>query len=156
MLSHFNLKSLTFYGIAIGSVLTLFKVVSAYGENNLQAPPAIAGQYRIVETPNLSDCFKDFNTLTIEQSGIYLIGKTSLSDRKVVLDGKLNGDRISLSTNSQQIAQCQAKDLASLLTIEGQAKDKTFSGKIAWDSAFHEANFTAKLEESPTQPSEGD
>jgi hypothetical protein len=37
-MSHFNAKTLSFYGIAIGSVLLLFKTVSAYGETKLKAP----------------------------------------------------------------------------------------------------------------------
>jgi hypothetical protein len=34
MMNHLSLKSLAFYGVAIGSVALLFKVVSAYGETN--------------------------------------------------------------------------------------------------------------------------
>ncbi|NJO93240.1 MAG: hypothetical protein HC820_00680 [Hydrococcus sp. RM1_1_31] len=154
MSSHLKLKSLTFYGVAIASVLTLFKVVSAYGENHLKAPPAISGQYRLIKTQNLADCLKDLKTLKIEQSGIYLIGKLSFSEREIVLDGKLNGKQIFLSTKTEQIAQCQAKDSANLFTIEGQTKDKIFSGKMIWNSAFPETNFTAKLEEIPTQQPE--
>ena len=37
IMNHLSLKSLAFYGIAIGSVALLFKVVSAYGETNLKA-----------------------------------------------------------------------------------------------------------------------
>ncbi|NJK77025.1 MAG: hypothetical protein HC786_17625 [Richelia sp. CSU_2_1] len=45
-MNHLSFKSLVFYGMAIGSVSLLFKVVTACGETNLKAPPAIAGNYR--------------------------------------------------------------------------------------------------------------
>lgn len=154
MPSHFNLKSLIFYGIAIGSVFILFKVVSAYGENNLKAPHSIAGEYRLVETQNFSNCLKNLETLKIEQSGIYLLGKLSSNNREIVLDGKLNGEQILLTTKTEQVAQCQAKDSLNLFTIKGKAKDKIFAGKIIWNSVLPETNFTAKLEESPTQQPE--
>lgn len=54
-MSHFNLKSLAFYGVAIGSVLVLFKTVTAYGESNLKAPDKIGGIYRL-EAQNLPEC----------------------------------------------------------------------------------------------------
>ena len=74
MMSHFNLKSLAFYGIAISSVVVLFKVVTAYGETNLKAPPPIGGPYRI-SAQNLPGCLKaDTLVLNIKQSGIYLFG----------------------------------------------------------------------------------
>ncbi|QFS47250.1 hypothetical protein GXM_04740 [Nostoc sphaeroides CCNUC1] len=52
-MNHFNLKSLIFYGVAISSVLVLFKTVTVYGENNLKAPPAINGRYRLTLSENL-------------------------------------------------------------------------------------------------------
>jgi hypothetical protein len=72
-MNHFNLKSLTFYGIAIGSVLLLFKTVTAYGENNLKAPPIVNGSYQFKLTENLPNC-KNLAplVLNIQQSGIYL------------------------------------------------------------------------------------
>jgi len=68
-MSHFNFKSLTFYGIAITSVLALFKVVTAYGESNLNASTSINGRYRLSYTqPNCRQA--NALLLTIEQSGI--------------------------------------------------------------------------------------
>lgn len=72
-MNHFNLKSLTFYGIAIGSVLLLFKTVSAYGESKLKAPPSINNHYRIALQEAIPNCDKPEKLiLNLQQSGIYL------------------------------------------------------------------------------------
>ncbi|MBD2357305.1 hypothetical protein H6G41_22240 [Tolypothrix sp. FACHB-123] len=72
-MNHFNLKSLTFYGVAIGSVLLLFKTVSVYGETNLKAPPAMSDRYRLVLAEDIPNCMKpEALILNIQQSGIYL------------------------------------------------------------------------------------
>lgn len=76
---HFNSKSLWFYGVMIGSVLLLFRVVTHYGEK-LQAPPDINGRY--VSTENLPGCPTRF-AIDIQQSGIYLSGDLLLSDAAV-------------------------------------------------------------------------
>ena len=55
-MNNLNFKSLGFYGIAITSVLLLFKTVTAYGETNLKAPPVINGSYRLALDQNLSNC----------------------------------------------------------------------------------------------------
>ena len=74
MRSHFNFKSLTFYGVAIGFVLILFNLVTRYGEANLKAPARIDGRYRL-SIAQLPDCLKSADpVLTIQQSGIYLNG----------------------------------------------------------------------------------
>lgn len=72
-MNHFNVKSLSFYGIAISSVLLLFKTVTAYGEKNLQAPPVVNGNYQLKLAENLPNCKNlDHLVLNIQQSGIYL------------------------------------------------------------------------------------
>jgi hypothetical protein len=73
MINHFNFKSLTFYGVAIASVLILFKTVTVYGENHLQATSLINSRYLLTLEKDLPNC-KQTNTLVlnIQQSGIYL------------------------------------------------------------------------------------
>jgi hypothetical protein len=62
------------------------KFVTAYGETNLKAAPAIAGDYRF-DAQNWPECLKsDSLVLTIEQSGVYLSGNLK-SDNSPV-DGK--------------------------------------------------------------------
>jgi hypothetical protein len=148
-MNHFNRKSLMFYGVAIGSVLVLFKAVSAYGETNLKAPQLIAGNYRL-DIQGAPECLGSGTIdLNIEQSGIYLFGNLSVNEQQIVLDGKIDGDRISLSGQSDRLAQCQTQDNSSNgIEIEGQAGERTFSGKINWNFAPEELNFTGTLEEA--------
>ncbi len=70
--SHF--KSLVFYGISIVFVLLLFKVVTAYGETNLHAPPALVNQYSLTLDEKLNCEKPNPLMLNIQQSGIYLNG----------------------------------------------------------------------------------
>ncbi|MGH8000237.1 MAG: hypothetical protein ACREPR_12590 [Brasilonema sp.] len=117
--SHFNLKSLTFYGVAISSVLLLFKVVSAYGENNLKAPPTINSHYRLVLSENLPICEKlDVIFLNIQQSGVYLNGfllpanstKDSTLSEKYSLTGKLENRQLSLSGKVPRYILCHTQN----------------------------------------------
>ncbi len=113
---NFNFKSLAFYGVTIASVLLLFKVVTAYGQNNLTAPPAINGRYRLVFSEKLPICEKsDALILDIQQSGIYLNGfllpangKTSETDK--TLTGKLTNQQLSLSGKVLHTTICNSTD----------------------------------------------
>jgi hypothetical protein len=138
-----------FYTVTIAAVIVLFNVVTTYGETQLKAPQFVAGNYRlnIKESPQ---CLGSGNiNLNIEQSGIYLFGSLSINEQQVVLDGKIDGDRISLSGQADRIAQCQPQDNSSNdIAIEGQAQERTFSGKINWNFAPQELNFTGTLEKS--------
>ncbi|MGL5875365.1 MAG: hypothetical protein ACRC2R_23895 [Xenococcaceae cyanobacterium] len=162
-MSHFNLKSLAFYGVAIGSVLVLFKGVTAYGESNLKAPDKIGGVYRL-ETQNLPDCLRSQDLVVhIEQSGIYLFGDLSEksetetdakneSDRlHVPLEGKFRESGLSVSGKLNKLNSCQQLASANdkdAFAITGKVEDKIFSGKIAWNNNFPDTSFTAKLDES--------
>jgi hypothetical protein len=105
-MSHFNLKSIAFYGIAISSVVVLFRIVSTYGEANLKAPPSIGGSYQI-NAQNLPECLKsDALVLNIKQSGIYLNGSllpaktdvqtATIAEEKPSLNGRLDNQQLSL------------------------------------------------------------
>jgi hypothetical protein len=106
MSSHFNLKTLSFYGVAIGSVVILFNVVSAYGEANIKAPPAINGNYRL-KAKNLPKCVNSEDLiLHIQQSGIYLNGSLlpennnshaqTSAEEKPSLNGQLQNQQVQL------------------------------------------------------------
>ena len=56
-LANVNFKLLAFYGVMTGLVIVLFKLVTAYGESSLNAPPNISGNY-LLESQNLPDCLK--------------------------------------------------------------------------------------------------
>ncbi|MGJ5675659.1 MAG: hypothetical protein ACR9NN_18935 [Nostochopsis sp.] len=87
-MNHSHFKSLTFYGVAICSVLLLFKTVTTYGEKNLKAPLSLKESYSLIFGDKLPDCNQP-NTvvLNIHQSGVYLNG--------VFLPAKLNSQQIS-------------------------------------------------------------
>lgn len=162
-MSHFNLKSLAFYGVAIGSVLVLFKGVTAYGESNLKAPNKIGGVYRL-EAQNLPECLQSQDlVVNIEQSGIYLFGDFSdkseteteekgKGDRlHVPLEGRFNESGLSISGKLNKLNSCQQLSSANdkdAFAITGKVEDKIFSGKIAWNNNFPDTSFTAKLDES--------
>jgi hypothetical protein len=124
-MNHFSLKSLGFYGAAISSVLVLFKIVTFYGENRLQASPPIAGTYRL--TPSVpSACLGENPRLAIEQSGIYLLGTLSIRGTNIPLEGRFQGDRLGLSGSATSLSSC-----ADPLAIGAVAGPKTLTGTVA-------------------------
>jgi hypothetical protein len=151
-MSHFNLKTLSFYGVAIGSVLVLFKVVSTYGEKNLIAASEIGGLYQIVENQNLPDCLADQKlNLTIEQSGVYLFG--NLADQAVAADDK-SRPTFPLSGNfkNEEIVMAGQGQLASCdpglqLTIQGRRDQNSLVGTIQETSGAAAGSFIAQYQE---------
>lgn len=152
-MSHFNLKSLTFYGVAITLVLGLFKVVSAYGESNLQAAPAIGGTYRF-HGESLANCLQSQNlVLEIQQSGIYLSGlllpeKANNStaiyrEKKPSLFGKWHNQGFTLSGSIPVLAACN-HDPNQPVTIEATWEQDTLTGQIKLNS--RQLDFMAKRE----------
>jgi hypothetical protein len=158
-MSHFSLKTLSFYGVAIGSVLVLFKVVSTYGENNLIAASEIGGVYQIVENQNLPDCLTNQKlNLTIEQSGIYLFG--NLADQSVAADdkskamfplsGNFQNDKIVM-TGQGQLASC---DPGLQLTIQGRRDQDSLVGTIQETSGAAAGSFIAQYQEVKEESSQ--
>ena len=110
-----NWKSLSFYGVAIGSVLMLFKVVTAYGESNLKASPAIGDRYRLTVDPKFTQLRKPEGLmLNIQQSGVYINGYLSLANTnakvstatapKPTLIGRLSNQKLNLSGKISKIS----------------------------------------------------
>ncbi|MBW4574760.1 MAG: hypothetical protein KME08_05690 [Aphanothece sp. CMT-3BRIN-NPC111] len=162
MMSHFSPKSLAFYGVAIGSVVVLFNVVSAYGESKLKAPPAIDGDYRI-SAQNLPGCLKaDELILTVQQSGQYLSGyllpadkgdqKHTTAEEKPSLSGLWQNQQLNLSGSVPHLKSCNnsaAQTEASgspSVNIEGRVQEKNLEGNIALSSVPGEVKFTAQQE----------
>ncbi len=157
-MSHFSAKSLTFYGVAISSVLVLFKVVSAYGETNLTAAPEIGGLYPIVESQNLPDCLAAQKlNLTVEQSGIYLFGNLAVQSKssetnkiEVPLSGDFKNQEIIMSGKGN-LANC---DSELQLTIQGHREKDNLIGKIKDNSSGSEGTFIAHYQEVKSDSSE--
>jgi hypothetical protein len=169
MQNHLNLKTLSFYGIMIGSVVVLFKVVSAYGENNLKAPPNLSGTYSIT-SENLPECLKSKNlNLTIEQSGVYLFGNLSPSTEeknlkknenlRISLEGKMKEEKIFLSGKSKNLNICPqlaTNERSDILTMNISPKNKNIIvGDIIWNSGSEPTNFTAELQNTEDKESKG-
>lgn len=178
-MSHFNAKTLSFYGIAIGSVLLLFKTVSAYGETKLKAPPNIDGSYQFLQAENLPACLQDQQlTLNVEQSGVYLFGNLAIappgekssvhsdpavqaksgkpSEESVIeipFNGSFKDNQITMSGKGK-VANC---DSGVQLTIQGQHQDGNFVGQLKDDLAKTEGALVAKYQKSklPSPESEG-
>jgi hypothetical protein len=157
MMSHFNTKSLAFYGIAISSVLLLFKVVSAYGEENLKAQPAINGNYQI-NAQNLPGCLKaDALMLNIQQSGRYLSGSLLPADsidiksaeKEHSLSGNVNNGQLSLHGSAPRLNNCNNE-----IKIEGRVEAKAIAGKIGLGSISDAVEFTAQQQEPAQQKKE--
>lgn len=170
-MSHFNLKSLTFYGVAIALVLVLFKVVIAYGESNLKAPTSIEGRYRLSYTqPNCR--YSNTPVLSIQQSGIYLNGsllpaladdqQLKSAEKRPTLAGQMHNQQITLagtvpaSTLCNKISETTASDRPldnSFSSIKlHQAQGENLTGEMSVNGSLDIIEFTAQPEALP-QPS---
>lgn len=164
-MSHFKFKSLAFYTVAIGAVLLLFNVVTAYGEAKLKAPAPIDGRYRL--SAQIPKCVKsNALVLTIQQSGIYLNGsllpananaQQASGEKKFSLNGLLRNQQLSLSGTVPSSSVCnnlvpQAQTSAppnnrsSTVSIQSQVKGETLQGKITLSGILEGIDFTAQRE----------
>jgi hypothetical protein len=160
-MSHFSLKSLTFYGVAIGSVLVLFKVVTAYGETSLKAAPAISDRYRLTLAENLPNCEKSKSLmLNIQQSGIYLNGslvpetanteKSKANAPKPTLTGLFKNQQLNLTGQIPKSVLCQntvsqtPTNSQDSVTMQIQVGDKQdFTGQMTVNGINKALAFTA-------------
>ena len=156
-MSHFSLKSLAFYAVAIGSVVLLFKAVTTYGKT-MKAPPSIDGSYRIT-TQKLPGCLNSENLLLIiQQSGVYLNGylvsvqtKKQLAislEAKPSLTGRWNNQNeaqpLNLTGSLNQIKKCQNQSVS----IRGLINGRTLKGQIKLETIPQIVGFTA-IKETP-------
>ncbi len=138
MMSHFNFKSLVFYGITIVLVVALFDIVTAYGEKNLKAPAAIDGSYPLsfAEVPA---CLKSNPlVLTIQQSGTYLNASllptntnskpASAAAKKPSLTGQMKNQQVSI-TGPAPAKICNSAAPPSRISIQGQVEIQGREGK---------------------------
>ncbi|MEG3987781.1 hypothetical protein QUA13_11635 [Microcoleus sp. S28C3] len=153
----FNVKKLTFYGVSIAFVAVLFKIVSAYGETNLKAAPAIGGSYRF-DAQSLPECLKsDSLVLTIEQSGVYLSGnlrsgssegdRVKTGEEKASLVGKWETQGLSLSGAVPNLTGCSdstATGQNSSVKLRGIVDKETLKGKISLTDKAAATDFTAQ------------
>jgi hypothetical protein len=166
-MSHFSLKSLAFYGTAIGSVLLLFNIVTAYGESSLKAPSSINGRYRLQFSQNLPDCEKsDSVLLNIQQSGIYLNASALAMDTDheastksdiSSLSGILNGQSLKLKGSVTKLALCNMTDenkIQGNIPIELEmdlATNGANSGQLIMEKSVQPIPFQATIEKPQEQ-----
>lgn len=157
-MSHFSKKSLLFYGVAISSVLLLFKVVSTYGENKLHAASKIGGNYKLVDSQNLHKCLQEKKlTLNIEQSGIYLFGHlvvADLSGKQKTVEIPLSGDFKEPTIIMAGIGSPDGCNSPLQLAIQGQKQNTNLVGTIQEMASGTEGIFTANYQPPKSKPSE--
>jgi hypothetical protein len=157
-MSHFNAKTLSFYGIAIGSVLLLFKVVSTYGETRLNAAADINGIYQFASAENLPDCLQEKQlNLNIEQSGVYLFGNLAVQAQakpesvvEVPLSGSFQDNQIVMS-GTGNVANC---DSELQLAIQGKRENNNLVGQIQDNLAKTKGAFVAKYQKPESESAE--
>lgn len=151
-----NLKSLAFYASAIGFVIALFSVTTAYGEANLKASTPIGGEYRIA-AQDLPGCLKgEALLLTIQQSGVYLSGSLLSSDaarkiapakRTLSLMGTWNQQQLELTGLPSQLEACrQADGQVPTVSIAGTITQNTLQSKVRLNEGASVADFIGKRE----------
>lgn len=136
MKEHFNVRSLIFYATAIGSVVVLFTVTTAYGERNLQAPRPIHGRYPLaMQVP--TECLQAKPVyLLLQQSGIFLTGSLLPADasEQVVriarerpsLSGQWQNDQLTLTGPLGRSWDCVA-----MVKLEGKLSEDTLKGLLS-------------------------
>ncbi len=162
-MNNFNFKSLAFYAVAIGSVLLLFKTVTAYGENNLQPSKIIGDRYRLTLNENLPNCGKSNPLmLNIQQSGIYLNGsllpENANADigNQLPLTGNLKNQQLSLSGKIDTDILCDfpnsRKDRQKSVIIQMQLQDQAeITGQLKVNDISQPLRFTATLQKAQEQ-----
>lgn len=163
MSNHFNVKSLSFYAIAIGSVLLLFNVVTAYGENNLKAPKTIDGKYRLSLANSLPGCPQSAPLmLHLDQSGTYVnaavlkplatdAGTSSMSaEEKLTLTGLFKEQQLVLAGKVANAILCESQTTGeSAIAINSRIDGENLTGEIAVNGESAKTPFTAQKEALP-------
>lgn len=157
MSSHFSAKSLSFYAVAIGSVLVLFNVVTAYGESRLKAPTPISGRYRLAFANSLPGCAKpEPLLLQIDQSGIYangaILSASTTSENpmsveeRLTLTGLFKDKQLNLAGMVPQSVLCNQSPAsgAKMVAINSRIEGENMVGEITVDSQPQKTQFTAQ------------
>ncbi|MDX2228323.1 MAG: hypothetical protein NW220_01705 [Leptolyngbyaceae cyanobacterium bins.349] len=157
MKEHFSLGSLIFYSCAIGSVVVLFTLTTAYGERNLQAPRRIDGRYPLaMQVP--TDCLKGQPVnLLLQQSGVFLTGallpeNASERSQQIALErpslsGRWGNDQLVLEGNLGREWNCNAN-----VTIAGQISENTLQGTLSLSTIPSAIPVSGDRQPPPPQP----
>ncbi|MFM2063489.1 MAG: hypothetical protein RLZZ507_3159 [Cyanobacteriota bacterium] len=154
-MNNFNFKSLAISGVAIASVLILFRNVTAYGENHLRSTNLIHNRYHLTLTQKLPNCEKA-NTLifNIQQSGIYLnaslfpVNTNTDTKKQLTLTGILQNQQLELSGKIDSSIFCQTPSVQNSqlqpITIQmSQLNQENIPGQIKINTIPTTLKFTA-------------
>ena len=150
-MSHFNQKSLIFYGVAIGAVVILFRLVTWYGTTHLRAPASIYGDYGLTLGPSPQCAQPSPLVLTIQQSGTYLNGRLEVVDldrpphreEGVVLPLKgqwqppavnLQGRLARVNVCGQKLDSVELSGVWSGDTLVGQIRSPGLAGQLSFQA----------------------
>jgi hypothetical protein len=159
--SHFNVKSLSFYAIAIGSVLLLFNVVTAYGESKLKAPKTIGGRYQLSFANSLPGCPQIAPLmLQLDQSGTYVnaailkkeVLNSMSAEEKLTLTGLFKEQQLSLAGNVAQSVLCGSPQQSgeSAIAITSKVDGDKLVGEIVINRESTKTTFTAEKAAIPS------
>ena len=161
MSSHFSIKSLSFYAIAIGSVLLLFNVVTAYGEKNLKAPQTIGGRYCLTFNNPLPGCSQVAPLmLQLDQSGTYVnaailkkeVQNSMSAEEKLTLTGLFKESQLSLAGNVDKSVLCGFTQESGerAIAINSKIDGDKLVGEIAINGEATTTPFTAEKAAIPS------
>ena len=161
MSSHFNTKSLTFYAIAIGSVLLLFNVVTAYGESNLKAPKTNGGRYQLALINSLPGCTQVAPLmLQLDQSGTYInaaiskkeVQSSMSAEEKLTLTGLFKEQQLTLSGKVAKSVLCGFPQASGerAIAINSKIDGDKLVGEIAINGEATKTLFTAEKAAIPS------
>ena len=129
----FSAKSIGLYILAIGSAIGFFQIVTSYGEANIKAPIAVAGNY-LITAPSLPGCLRDKQLfLRVQQSGIYLNASLT-SDRqdltsRPTLSGRLNVRQLDVS-GMLPATLCSTSQLRLAGSIDSTVTNPRLQGQL--------------------------
>ncbi|MBD2295955.1 hypothetical protein H6G06_21370 [Anabaena sphaerica FACHB-251] len=160
-MNNFNFKSLAISGVAITSVLILFKTVTAYGENHLRATSLIHNRYHLTLAKNLPNCEKvNSLVLNIQQSGIYLnaslltVNANTDTKTQLPLTGILKNQQLELSGKIDSSIFCQTPSVQNSqiqpITIQmSQLNNDNIPGQLKINNIPTTLEFTALPQTEP-------
>lgn len=156
-------KLLLFYGGTIVLVIVLFRWITLYGEQHLQAPPNLNGRYAFNIAPPAACPPSTQMVLNLQQSGIYLSGTLHVeaspltvteppTEEKKQLTGRWQQEQVHLTGSTDIGAICSAArsssaaQQAAIVSLQAQfspAPTATLIGNLQIDQQTS-LSFTAE------------
>lgn len=156
-MSHFDRKSLIFYGVAISSVVALFSTVTRYGNAHLHPPVAIEGNYPLQIQPSASCPEPPALQLHLQQSGIFMNGSliaaspealsTGTANTPLTLDGRWHPPKLEMTGQLQKMQVCG--QAVTQVAIAGTHDGNTLSGELTFVGLPNPLAFESQVISTP-------